>query len=233
MPVEAAFRIALFSAHWAEFTTMADAVVIVDPDSEDLLSSLEQELYRAYQVVNRIRSVGHAYEDDYDLEAISDLLCDAFTDSDLRRFCRNRRELCYVVRRFGSHFSLEDLADVVIDYCRTRAMMPNLLAEIERVRPGQFARYRDRLYGSSSSLLDGRGIPLTRKSEAPEWDSVLASLEEFQQRGAAIRVHEALRRRLERLVAELASIVADRLSTHAHLAVVEEQLRELAQQLLA
>jgi hypothetical protein len=231
MPLETACRAALFGEHWVEFTTLADAVVIVDPASEDLISSLERELSRAYQLVNRIRSVGHSYEDDYDLGVISDLICDAFTDDELRRFCRDRRKLRHVLRRFGSRFSLLDLADVVIEYCQTRALLPNLLAEIERTHAGQFARYRDRIYGSGSSLLDASGLPLARKSEAPEWDRVLASIEEFQRRGAAIGAHEALVRRLERLVAELASIMADRLSTHTHLAVVEERLRELAHRL--
>ena len=40
-----------------------------------------------------------------------------------------------------------DMADKVIAFCRTRDLLPDLLAEVARARPRVYARYREGVQG--------------------------------------------------------------------------------------
>jgi hypothetical protein len=83
----------------------------------------------------------------YDLAAVRDLLLEAFTAVDLRRLFEysERPELRPVVREFGAGDGLTDVADKAIAFCRTRDLLPELLAEVARLRPRPYARYRERV----------------------------------------------------------------------------------------
>jgi tetratricopeptide (TPR) repeat protein len=92
----------------------------------------------------------------YDLKAIHDLILDSFTDKELKRFFRHRPKFRAILNRFGSDFGFEDMIDVSIEYCEKRTLIPDLLAEIQRDNPGQFARYQDVL-----------GVTFESKAEEP------------------------------------------------------------------
>lgn len=80
--------------------------------------------------------VEHA--DQYDIASIRSLLTSAFGDRELRRFCRERPKFRPVLPRFGSLFSLEDMIDVLLEYCQTRILFQELLSEIREVNPAQY-----------------------------------------------------------------------------------------------
>jgi hypothetical protein len=85
----------------------------------------------------------------YDLAVVRDLLLDAFTAVDLRRLFEYSKhpELKEVAREFGEGDGVVDMVDKVLAFCRTRDLLPDLLAEVARVRPRPYARYQDRLSG--------------------------------------------------------------------------------------
>jgi hypothetical protein len=82
---------------------------------------------------------------DYDTGVIQELLLAAFTDKDLRRFCRDRRQFRPIVNYMGSGDALVDLADKVIEYCEKRSLLGELLVEIQRQNPWQYDRFAARL----------------------------------------------------------------------------------------
>lgn len=84
--------------------------------------------------------------DQYDLAAIRDLIRDAFTDKELWRFCQERPSFRPILTRFSSPLILEDQMDVLIEYCRGRLLLCELLEEIEELYPRQYERHRARLY---------------------------------------------------------------------------------------
>ncbi|MBN1657317.1 MAG: hypothetical protein JXA93_02895 [Anaerolineae bacterium] len=77
------------------------------------------------------------------------LLLDAFTAADLRRLFEfnTHPELKEVAHEFGEGDGVADMADKVIAFCRTRDLLPDLLAEVARARPRVYARYRERVEG--------------------------------------------------------------------------------------
>lgn len=83
------------------------------------------------------------------LVATRDLLLDAFTAADLRRLFEysTHPELKDLAREFGEGDGLVDMADKAIAFCRTRDLLPDLLAEVARVRPRPYARHRERVEG--------------------------------------------------------------------------------------
>jgi len=224
---------AFFGPQWSHFTTLADAVLIVDPGSGNLMSSLEEALTTACGVANRIQPVGHLYTDDYDFRAIHALLIDSFTDADLRRFCRHHREFQGVCSRFGSKYALDDMIDVLLEYCSTRALLRKLLLEIEQERPAHFGRHRNHIFGGSRTLVDADGFPLSRGSEAADWETLLTTLEAFCRESPNLQVNEALRKRLRHSVAGLVSKIVERVSTYTHLTLVGKQLGDLVHRLYA
>ena len=66
--------------------------------------------------------------DDYNLGAIHRMLTTVFPNGEaLSRFCRFRDKLAPVVVSFGPGMGLDDMADHVIDFCRTRLRFEDLL----------------------------------------------------------------------------------------------------------
>jgi len=87
----------------------------------------------------------------YDIAAIRELILAAYTPQTLRIFCQDRPALQPVVTSFGPKDGLDDLAAHVIDYCQTRLLWNELLDEIERDNPRQYARFANRVRGSAIS----------------------------------------------------------------------------------
>lgn len=87
----------------------------------------------------------------YDIAAIRGLIFAAFTPQTLRTFCHDRPALQPVVASFSPKDGLDDLAEHVINYCQTHFLWNELLDEIERDNPRQYARFASRVRGSVSS----------------------------------------------------------------------------------
>lgn len=81
----------------------------------------------------------------YDLSAVRELLRQAFTADELWRFCQERPPFQRLIDRFGRNASLENMIDDLIEHACTRALMAELLGEVEAYNPGQFARHAGRL----------------------------------------------------------------------------------------
>lgn len=96
--------------------------------------------------LDRISSPVH-----YNVATIRNLVRAAFTDRDLRRFCQDRPLFQPVLSHCSSGSSLEDMIDVVIEYCQKRLLFPTLLLEIQRYNPLQYERHRSRLYDAQTS----------------------------------------------------------------------------------
>jgi len=77
-----------------------------------------------------------------DLAAVRTLLRAAFVDDrELRRLCRETPALQGALPAFGSGFSLDDAIDALLDHCRTRGLVPELLAAVRKANPAQYARH--------------------------------------------------------------------------------------------
>jgi len=81
----------------------------------------------------------------YDLGAIRSLLRDAFTDKELRRFCQDRAPFRPVLSRFSSGAGLEDMIDVLLDYCHKQLLCGDLLTGAQEHNPRQYERHRAQL----------------------------------------------------------------------------------------
>jgi len=68
------------------------------------------------------------------------------SDAGLRRFCRDRPKLEPVLHDLGEKFSLAEVVDAVIDFCQTRLLWDDLLAEIKEENPKQYDQFESRLY---------------------------------------------------------------------------------------
>jgi len=81
----------------------------------------------------------------YNISAIRELLLAAFTSETLHRFCLDRPLFQPVVAEFGAGQGLADMADEVISFCRTQLLFDDLLAEVSRLNPRQYARFEPSL----------------------------------------------------------------------------------------
>jgi hypothetical protein len=79
----------------------------------------------------------------YDLAAVRDLLLAAFTAPDLRRLFlyTANAELRPLAQAFSPNDGLVAMVDRVIEFCHTRDLVPDLLAEVQRTNPRQYARF--------------------------------------------------------------------------------------------
>jgi len=81
----------------------------------------------------------------YDIATIRGLLLAAFSPEDLRRFCLDRPTFQPIVDKFGPGHGLDDMVDRVIDYCRTRSLWKEFLAEVKEERPAAYAPFAPEL----------------------------------------------------------------------------------------
>ncbi len=94
------------------------------------------------------KSEGELMTDDeraFDLGVIRDLLYAAFTYDTLRRFLQERRLFKPIITEFGPLYGLDNMVDEVIEYCETRLLWQEFLAEVEKDNPNQYARFASRL----------------------------------------------------------------------------------------
>jgi hypothetical protein len=77
----------------------------------------------------------------YNIAAIRRLLRDAFTPEELRRFCQDHPTFQPIVANLGPGYSLNDMIDQVIEYCRTHLLFGALLAAIKAYNPRQYAHF--------------------------------------------------------------------------------------------
>jgi tetratricopeptide (TPR) repeat protein len=78
---------------------------------------------------------------DLDIGTIRRLLTESFTAEDLRRFCLDRPTFRPVVGEFGPGLGLNDMVDRLIEYCGTRLLWDELLADVKECRPHQYERF--------------------------------------------------------------------------------------------
>jgi hypothetical protein len=91
---------------------------------------------------------------DYNIAAIRQLLLAAFTPEDLRRFCHDRPDFRMVVRRFGPGHGHDDMVDELITYCENYLLFPELLTQLKRHNPRQYARFIEPEFALSASDRD-------------------------------------------------------------------------------
>ena len=85
-------------------------------------------------------------ESDYNLAAVRDLLLAAFTAADLRRLFlySGNAELQPLTRQFSDGDGLEAMVEKTIQHCAKQGLFPDLLAEVQRANPRQYARFAGR-----------------------------------------------------------------------------------------
>jgi hypothetical protein len=83
----------------------------------------------------------HIDPDDVPYAAIRELLETAFDAETLRRFCQDRPDFEPLLRRFSPADGVSDMVDEILGYCRTELLWDELLAEVARVKPRQYARF--------------------------------------------------------------------------------------------
>jgi hypothetical protein len=79
------------------------------------------------------------------IAAIRELLTAAFTVQTLPRFCKDRPVFRPVLDNFGLGHGLTDMVDELIEYCETRLLWDQLLAEVAQVNAEQCVRFVSRL----------------------------------------------------------------------------------------
>jgi Bacterial extracellular solute-binding proteins, family 5 Middle/CARDB len=119
----------------------------------------------------------------YNLSAIRELLLAAFTPETLYRFCLDRPLFQPVVAEFGAGQGLAGMADEVIGFCRTQLLFEDLLAEVSRFNPRQYARFEPSLRIAGPvprrQAPSGQPQPVLTRNNLPYWiagAAVLVSL---------------------------------------------------------
>ncbi len=122
----------------------------IDKADNDWQNQVFQAIRKVQEAYKRITvcQVPRAEPNQYNISAIRNLVRDAFTAKELRRFCQDRPVFRPVLTRFGADFSLEDMIDVLLEYCQSRMLFFELLSEIQDWNPRQYERYHYQLYGS-------------------------------------------------------------------------------------
>lgn len=82
----------------------------------------------------------------YNIAAIHNLLCSAFSVEGLRRFCRNHPFLNPLRREFAPSHGLNDMADEIISYCETQLLWEELLAALARECDRQYKLFEPILH---------------------------------------------------------------------------------------
>lgn len=99
----------------------------------------------------KYRREDKAASDQYNISAIRELLLYAFHTEELRRFCLDHSKFTPILYNVGRDCSLDEMVDAVVDYCRRHLLFYELLAEVERANPQQYARFDSELRISKPS----------------------------------------------------------------------------------
>jgi hypothetical protein len=90
---------------------------------------------------------------DYNISAVRALLRSAFTSEGLWRFCEDRPLFRPICLHFNSSLSVARAVDATLTYCRTHAIVDDLVNEIKTMRPRQYERFRPELEKSAEGTL--------------------------------------------------------------------------------
>lgn len=75
------------------------------------------------------------------ISELQNLLAETFTAEELRRFCIDHPLFRPVANRFGPKYNLVEMIDTIIDYCERLLLWNELLTEVARANPRQYARF--------------------------------------------------------------------------------------------
>jgi hypothetical protein len=89
----------------------------------------------------------HVDPEDPPFRAIRDLLLAAFTPKKLYQFCHDRSDFRPLLTGVGAGLVLDDMVTAVISYCEKKLLWDELLAEVAREAPRQYARFEPQLRG--------------------------------------------------------------------------------------
>lgn len=106
---------------------------------------------------------------DYNLAIIHNLLLAAFTADELRRFCRDHPTYRPLLADVPGRATLNEIADALIQYCETRALLDDLCAAIKETNPRQYKRFAPDLHAPYESLSRSTGLRLGTPTQAPPW----------------------------------------------------------------
>ena len=113
---------------------------------------------------------------EYDIAEIRNLLTEAFTAKDLRRFCYDRPTFRPIVDEFAPDHGVADMVDRVIDYCQTHYLWNELLAEVALVRSRHYARFQPHLGKSAPPPATGTAAAVATARAWPAWYWVVGAL---------------------------------------------------------
>lgn len=99
------------------------------------------------QMTGSLDQAGPPQGEGYDLRAVRDLLMAGFSARSLPRMLRysSNRDLRQLVNELSPSDGLTVIVDRTLDYCEDLGLLGDLLAEVERENPRQYARFEPRL----------------------------------------------------------------------------------------
>jgi hypothetical protein len=118
------------------------------------------------------REVGGAGKSQVDpdnppIRTIRKLLVAAFDSDTLYRFCQERTDFRDVLTTFGTGDGLAGMVDKVITFCGTELLWDELLAEVEKENPRQYARFEPELRAEMGGGLEApTGEPVRKTPKA-------------------------------------------------------------------
>jgi hypothetical protein len=123
------------------------------------------------------------------LSVMHELLLAAFTPGDLVRLFRYtpNAALRPVVNRFGPSDGLSTLADKALTFCEKQGLLLDLLEEVKRENPRQYARFESRLWGGEAGAPDTPAF-----SAAEQRDMLQQELAQHQRNLARLRSQKAI-----------------------------------------
>jgi hypothetical protein len=127
--------------------TLCEAVLDLRVQTEDLRDNLASLCHCSREFLGSWPS---PEDGEYNLRTIRNLLEDAFTAEDLRRFCYDEPHLRSVLKDLRKDSSLNAIIDAVIRYCEQNVLMQQLLEGVKEARNAQFNRHRPHLFGSGT-----------------------------------------------------------------------------------
>jgi hypothetical protein len=89
---------------------------------------------------------------DYETKYVFQLLTDAYRPADLLRTCRDSEVLRPICKRVKRDAPMDELADVVIEYCMEHLVLDDLLRIVRVERERQYKRYEPFLKTSGDQL---------------------------------------------------------------------------------
>jgi hypothetical protein len=72
---------------------------------------------------------------------VRNLVRDSFMAGEIPRFCRDHPLLAPVLTHLGAKFSHEEVNDVLVEYCQTRLLFPELVEAIHEANPRQYEKH--------------------------------------------------------------------------------------------